>query len=215
MRGCPVAPGLFASARAGRFWIDGHLEFSGLSSPPTSEECLASNRLVMMLKLLCRRNMLNDYQINDLWQRMLAAETRALYFADLSNRYTNRKQIITGVSFFLSSGAAATIIAKYPDYLPITMSIVVALMTAYSFATNLDRRIGTAVKLHSQWSRISDEYGNLWNHTYTDDAGEEFEGISARERELSEMATTEMPSPDWNRLEKWQQNVLRLHHLAN
>jgi acyl-CoA hydrolase len=159
--------------------------------------------------------MLNDNQIRDLWDRMLAAETRTLYFADLSNRYTQLKQVITGVSFFLSSAAAATIIAKLPYYIPLGLSVVVALMTAYSFATDLDRRIGTAVKLHSQWHQISDQYGNLWNHTYADDAEEQFEEISARERELSELATTEMPNPDWKRLEKWQQNVFRLRHLTN
>ena len=48
--------------------------------------------------------MLNDHQITSVWEHLLAAETRALYFGDLTSRYTAQKQWITGVSFFLSSG---------------------------------------------------------------------------------------------------------------
>lgn len=56
--------------------------------------------------------MLTENQIRRVWESMLAAETRALYFGDLTSRYTRRKHWITGLSFFLSCGAAATVIAK-------------------------------------------------------------------------------------------------------
>ncbi|MGH8335666.1 MAG: hypothetical protein ACRETL_02305, partial [Gammaproteobacteria bacterium] len=46
---------------------------------------------------------LTDFQINRVWEHMLAAESRALYFGDLASRYTRRKQWITGVSFFFSA----------------------------------------------------------------------------------------------------------------
>ena len=39
--------------------------------------------------------MLTDDQINRVWQNMLAAEARSLYFGDLGSRYTRRKQWIT------------------------------------------------------------------------------------------------------------------------
>ena len=47
----------------------------------------------------------NEFQTNLVWENMLAAETRSLYFGDLATRYTRRKQCITGSSFFLSSVA--------------------------------------------------------------------------------------------------------------
>jgi hypothetical protein len=56
--------------------------------------------------------MLSEFQINRVWENMLAAETRSLYFGDLASRYTRKKQWITGLSFFLSFGAAASFIGK-------------------------------------------------------------------------------------------------------
>jgi hypothetical protein len=66
---------------------------------------------------------------------MLAAEARALYFADLASSYTRRKQLITGVSFFLSSGAAATLLGKVPSWIPLILPTAVALTNAYSMAS--------------------------------------------------------------------------------
>jgi hypothetical protein len=65
--------------------------------------------------------MLNESQVNQVWENMLAAEVRALYFADLASRYTRQKQIITGLSFFLSSWAAATIIAQSSTWVPVVL----------------------------------------------------------------------------------------------
>jgi hypothetical protein len=92
---------------------------------------------------------LNEFQRVRAWEGLLSAETRSLYFADLASRYTREKQWITGVSFFFSSGAAATIIAKAPAWVPVLLALTVAAATAYSIGVNLDRRISTMAKLHS------------------------------------------------------------------
>ena len=84
-------------------------------------------------------DVLNEFQIGRVWDNMLAAETRALYFADLASRYTRRKQWITGVSFFLSSGAAATLIGKAPPWVPIVLSIIVSVASAYSLTMRRTR----------------------------------------------------------------------------
>ena len=44
--------------------------------------------------------MLTEDQTNRLWNDILAAEVRSLYFADLGARYTRQKRLITGVSLF-------------------------------------------------------------------------------------------------------------------
>jgi hypothetical protein len=130
--------------------------------------------------------MLTEDQITRVWSGMLAAETRALYFGDLARRFARRKQWITGSMFFLSSGAAATLIAQAPSWLPTVLAVGVALISSYTMAVGLDRKIGTLVKLHATWSRIADDYTRLWNHTYADDAEDQLNQILASEATPSE-----------------------------
>jgi len=146
------------------------------------------------------------------WENMLAAETRALYFGDLTTQYTRQKQWITGSSFFLSSGAAATLISKAPGWVPLVLAIATALITAYSMAVNLDGRIATMAKLHSLWSQLATDYDRLWNHTYDDDAEDTLDEVIGRERDASELAATDAPNKK-ELLEKWQQHVFDSHQL--
>jgi hypothetical protein len=156
--------------------------------------------------------MLNEYQTARVWEHMIAAETRALYFGDLTSRYTRRKQFITGLSFFLSSGAAATIIAETHPAVPAVLAILTAGATAYAIATNLDGRIRTMATLHSSWNQIAALYDRLWNHTADADAEEQLSVIMEREREPSELATTSAPN-DEVLMAKWQDRVFAMYHL--
>jgi len=158
--------------------------------------------------------MLTDGQIESVWKRKLEAEVRSLYFGDLANRYSRIKQAITAVSFFLSSGAAATVIAKAPLWVPVLQSAIVALVTAYSIGVGLERRATTMAKLHSVWNQIAVDYDRLWNHAYDAGAEVEFEDLVRREKDPSELATTEAPD-DQERLGKWQDYVFQQHGLKN
>ncbi|MSV35924.1 MAG: hypothetical protein EXQ47_10055 [Bryobacterales bacterium] len=157
--------------------------------------------------------MLDEFQINQVWENMLAAEARSLYFGDLAARYTRRKQWITGASFFLASGAAATVVARASEWVPGILALSVALANAYSMAVNLDRKTKTMSTLHASWNRIGADYGRLWSHTYSDDAEEQMYEIVERAREASELATTEAPN-DQKLLGKWQDRVFALHNLT-
>lgn len=157
---------------------------------------------------------LTEDQVADLWDRRISAEVRSLYFADLANVLSTRKQWITGLSFFLSSGAAATLIGKGPVWVPIVLSTFVAVITAYSVAVNLDASIKTLSKLHNSWGQLSNEYARLWNHAYAENADEEFEELILRDLELSESATADAPN-DQARLARWQERVFQLHHLES
>jgi hypothetical protein len=156
--------------------------------------------------------MLNDDQRTRVWQNMLAAEARALYFADLTSSYTMRKQWITGISFLLSSSAAATIVGSAPSWVPVLLALAVAGATAYSVALNLDGRIRTMAKLHSSWNQIAVLYDRLWNHTDDSDAEDEFSKILEKEREPSELAALSAPN-DEKRMEKWLNRVFAMYHL--
>jgi hypothetical protein len=149
--------------------------------------------------------MLTREEAGRVWQRMVEAEVRSYYYGDLASRDTRRKQYITGLSFFLASGAAATVIAKTPAWVPVLLSLIVALASAYSIGVGLDHRIRTLTKLHSEWNRLSDEYEHLWHHWQDSDAKEGLQEFIKQARELSELGT-EMPY-EVKRLERWQNMV--------
>jgi hypothetical protein len=158
--------------------------------------------------------MLTEAEVNRAWQRMYAAEVRSLYFGDLAARYTREKQIITGVSFLLSSGAAAMIAAKLPPWVPIVSASLAAICTAYSIAVGLDRKAAAMAKLQYEWSQIASDTERLWNHWYDEDASDQLEAILKRSREASQSGSTDAPY-DENLMDKWQQRVNLLHGTAN
>jgi len=158
--------------------------------------------------------MLTEAQIADVWKGQIEAEVRSLYFGDLASEFTLHKQWITGLSFFLSSGAAATLIAKSPVWVPIALSTILAVITAYAVAVNLDSKIRTMAKLHFAWNQIGNDYKRLWNHTYSEEAESELVDLQRRELELSELATTDAPN-DPKRMLRWTDQVFKLHRLEN
>ena len=158
--------------------------------------------------------MLNEDQIQQIWEGMISAETRALYFADLGRMTTIRKQWITGISFFLATGAAAELIAKGPAWVAIISASLVAVMSAYSMAVNLDKNIPTLIQLHAGWARIADDYQNLWNHVYVDDAESRMLAIQEQEKRYSEMAVSGIQYEP-KRLEKWEHHIFYLRNLSD
>lgn len=49
-------------------------------------------------------------------------------------------------------------------------------------------------KLHYSWSQLSADYARLWNELSEDDALKKFHDLIYRERDLSELATTDAPN---------------------
>jgi hypothetical protein len=155
---------------------------------------------------------LTEAQTGAVWTKRYEADIRALYFGDLAAQYTARKQRIVAVSFFLSSGAAATWIAglPYASWIAVGMSLIVAALMAYSIAANLDKAAFKMAKLHAAWNQISDEYDRLWNHWSEDGAEAVLEDIQKRARDVSEECTTEAPYKP-KLMEKWQEHVNALY----
>jgi hypothetical protein len=158
--------------------------------------------------------MLSESQIASVWERQISAEVRSLYFGELASKYAKKKQAITFLVFFLSSGAAGTLIAKLPSVVPITLSLIVALLSAYTIAVNLDVTIRTMAKFHYSWSELALGYEALWANIHGPDADLTFESLARRERDLSELATTDAPN-DQGRLGYWQDQVFKQHHLIS
>ncbi len=155
---------------------------------------------------------LNENEQRSVWNKMLQAEVRAYYFADLASHYAKEKQIITGVSFFLSSGAAATLAARLPNYIPLILSIIVAIMAAYSIAIGLEKRVIVLSKLHTQWSKLAADYERLWNHLNDEDAAQTYWELLDRGRSASEGAL-DLPF-DQKTLDKWTDFVFKRFQAA-
>lgn len=153
---------------------------------------------------------ITESQANDVWNDAFEAEVRSLYFADLGARYTRRQQIITGVSFFLASGAAATIVGDLPGWVPTLLSTLTAIIMAYSMAVGLDKKAATMAKLHYLWHQVRSDYMGLWNRWYEDSAGVRLEEIRAREREASQLSITDGPYNE-RLIQKWQKFVKGQH----
>jgi hypothetical protein len=158
--------------------------------------------------------MLTDDQITSVWERQLASEVRALYFGELASKYTVQKQWISGLSFFLASSAAATIVAKSPAWLPILLACLTALLSAYSVARGLDGATRTMSKFQFAWGELAAGYEAIWNSTWQDDASARLALLSGRENDLSSQASTEAPN-NQSRLDYWQQQVFRQHYLVS
>ena len=156
--------------------------------------------------------MLTSTETDKVWQEMYAAEVCAMYFGDLTVTYSKRKQFLTGVSFFLSSGAAASVIGKAPAWVPVVTASISALATAYSIAVGLDRKATTMAKLQIQWSQIASDLERLWNHWYDDDAEATLLEIQRRMREASQLGSMEAPN-DEKRMDKWAIRNAKLHRM--
>ena len=157
--------------------------------------------------------MLSQAQVTSLWERQISAEVRSLYFGELARNYSKRKQVISGVVLFLSSGAAGTLLGRLPTWVPITLSVLVAALTAYTIAVNLDLSTRTMARYHYQWSELAQGYEALWNNVQNDDALLDYESLMRRERDLAELATTDAPN-NQERLSYWQDQVFKQHHLV-
>ena len=149
--------------------------------------------------------MLTEDQAKRVWERMVESEVRSLYFGDLASKNTTRKQIIVGVSFFLSSGAFAALVGHLPPLVPTFCTLIAALLMAYSMAVDMGRRIGTLTKLHCQWNTLFVEYERLWNHWQDEDAEQILERLVRRANEVSELGM-EMPN-DEKSIQKWARIV--------
>ena len=158
--------------------------------------------------------MLSENQITSIWERRIAAEVRSFYFGELASRYATKKQWITFATLFLASGAAGTVAAKLPSWVPILLASAAAVITAYTVAVNLDTTIRSMAKFQSGWSELALAYENLWDHVHDDDAELKYESYARRERELGETASTDAPY-NQKRLAYWQDHVFKLHNLVS
>ena len=109
--------------------------------------------------------------------------------ATLAAKYTRRKQLLAAVVLFFSSGAAVSAGLKLPSVFAITLSVIIAGISAYTISFGLDKVTATFTKLHISWNELNAAYFELWNHWYEENAEETLNELLKRGREASELAT--------------------------
>ena len=150
--------------------------------------------------------MLSPEQADRIWQMMVEAEVRALYFGELASQYSCRQRWIASLSFLLASGAGMTILgAGTPLWVPGVLGLAVAALQAYAIGFAVVDQASAAAKLHASWDHLSDEYERLWNRWYEPDAERVLAELQRRDVDLSVAGTTVPYKLD--RLEHWGRHV--------
>lgn len=152
--------------------------------------------------------MLNQAQIQRVWEGMLLAEMRALYFADLANRYNALQRNVTLAVLGVTSGAAASMVAELPEglaWISKALTFMAALLSYYLFAMQNQKRAQEATDLHYRWSQLAAEYESTWENVHADDALQRLDKADATAIELSKAG---LHLPNRTKLvKKWQDVV--------
>lgn len=156
--------------------------------------------------------MLTADDLASAWEQQIKAEIRSLYFADLTVKYSRRKQVITFANFFLASGAAATLLGKAPAWVAIALSLFSALCTAYVVATGLDRKIATLSKLQGDWSLLAIEYERIRKHPESEEAVSTYAVLTQRGVDASKLAASDTPYKK-KLVDYWTEQVFKSHGL--
>lgn len=156
--------------------------------------------------------MLTDFQREKLWEFLIATETRADYFAALSQRYQNRDRWLIFGGLMFSSSAAAAFLAGLPErlaWVKAALALIATILNALSLVARNERSAIECSDLHFRLNTLAFDAEQLWNNTYADDAASCWEGLRRRGAEISKTSTS-MPD-DARLMAKMQDNVL-MHH---
>lgn len=155
--------------------------------------------------------MISQAQVERVWDGMLLAEMRALYFADLAVRYNRWQRALTLLTLFLSSGAFVTMIAKLPENLPYKeliaplFALTAAALSAYSFAAQIPKRAIDASDLSFRWLKLMSQYESIWENTQAADA---FERLQKADEAVMEASKSSHQIPYRKRIfSHWQDHV--------
>lgn len=137
------------------------------------------------------------------------AEVRANYFAELSSKCYQNQRLLTGMTFFVSSGAVATfafkVVAESAPWLLPCLSLAAAALSAYNYATQTQKTAIEAADLHSKWSKLASEFERLWDDMYSVDA---LERLVSLEEKAGEYSKSAMALPHFpKRMAFWENHV--------
>ena len=155
--------------------------------------------------------MLNEAQIQRVWEGLLGAEIRANYFADMVGVYKTRQQWATWTTLLLASGATGAAVASAPAWARVVLPLLTAFVSLYlATAHNATRSVDCA-DLHFRWARLADDYERLWEASYDKGALDRLNELTEKAAGVSK-ASTALPDKE-RRMLKWQRHVV-MHRTA-
>lgn len=152
--------------------------------------------------------MLSQAQIQRVWEGMLLAEMRALYYADLAVRSNARQRYATWATVVASSAALASVVTQVPEgygWIRPALALATALLSGYALAMQVQKRAVDASDLHYRWNLLAQEYGAIWENVYAEDGPERLRAADATAAEISE-ASHQLPYKK-RLMAKWQEHV--------
>lgn len=157
--------------------------------------------------------MFSPLQQKRVWDGQLASEIRAIYFADLCNRYQRIQRAVTWVILACSSGAAVTLLT---DWLPQSfawlrpaLALATAGLSLWSLVENFHKKATDCSDLQFRYRKLAKGFESLWDDMYSPDAKAKLDDLEAKAAELEKSS---LPFPEGERrMRKWQEHVERLH----
>jgi hypothetical protein len=148
--------------------------------------------------------MLTDFQKTELWEKWLASEMRANYYADLCARFQRRHNVLTWMTLLFSSGAALSFLTRVPDWGKASFAIVAAGVSFYAIVQQSLRKISECSDLSFRWNSLAIQYQELWNAVDADDAGETLRMLMQKGAEISKGGHS-LPN-DQKTMLKWEEH---------
>lgn len=155
---------------------------------------------------------LNEYDQNRLWENLIGAETRSLYFAALVQTLRVRQRWLTGGSLILSSGAAITIFTSaLPEHAWVkgVLALLSAVFSAVSLVSANEKNAIEASDLSYRWQNLANSYQQLWSDMYAEDAPERLRELSDEEAKVSKSSTS---LPNMVRLMEEAEDNVAMHY---
>src|SRR3954453_19062589 len=105
-----------------------------------------------------------EYSKKLVWEALLDADYRSLYFGHLSSRLQSREQVITVIQGVLSSGTFIALIAKFQlGLVPPILSLLCVLLSIILINFKLGKSATLSASIYSKWSGVKNEYEVLWS----------------------------------------------------
>jgi len=155
--------------------------------------------------------MLTVLEQQRVWDGLLAAETRAHYFADLCGRYHRKQKYLTWATLLFSSGALGTLVRdwlpNYLSWLPAVLALGTVALSLWSLIAKNEKSSIDCSDLHFKQNTLAREFEDLWDDMYSDSTPAKLRQLESRAAEYSRTATG-FPNKAKLML-KWENHVIQ------
>lgn len=155
---------------------------------------------------------LTEHQQKRLWDDLVLAEARTLYFGELATQYHNTQRWLTCGLLVASSAAVAGLLPWLPTWFAPVFSLVTAAVGIYSTVSNYQKKGLDASEISARWSRKAKAYERLWEDMYRDDVLQRLNEIEDSDPELPRAGQALGPY-EKDRMVRWQDHVERMRHV--